>query len=76
MEIDKEKLLLSIKKTLAGNQNLNNAIKEGDKSAILQSLNEEDKNKINALLNDRESLNKLLNSQEAKELINKFLKDK
>lgn len=75
MELDKQKLLQSIKEAL-GNDQINNAIKSGDKEQILNSLPTDQKNELKTLLNDTDSIKKLLNTKEAKELISKFLKDK
>ncbi len=75
MELDKQKLLQSIKEAL-GNDQINNAIKSGDKEQILNSLPTDQKNELKTLLNDSDSIKKLLNTKEAKELISKFLKDK
>lgn len=75
MQLDKEKLLESIKQAL-GEQNVSNAIKSGNKEKILNSLPAETKNNLNELLSDNEKMKQLLNSKEAKEIIAKFLKDK
>jgi len=75
LQLDKEKLLESIKQAL-GEQNISNAIKSGNKEKILNSLPTETKNNINELLSDNEKMKQLLNSKEAKEIIAKFLKDK
>lgn len=75
MQLDKEKLLESIKQAL-GEQNVSNAIKSGNKEKILNSLPTETKNNLNELLSDNKKMKQLLNSKEAKEIIAKFLKDK
>lgn len=47
-------------------------LKNADKNALLKNLSSEDRAKINALLNDKESLNKILNSDKAKAIMNAF----
>lgn len=54
--IDKSKLL---------NSSLSDAVKKGDKDALLNSLSKEDKEKLNAVLNDKNALNAALKSPEA-----------
>ena len=45
------------------------AAKRGDKDAVLQSLNESDRKKIEETLSDKEKLKKILNSDAAKNLM-------
>lgn len=45
---------------------------KGDAQKILSSLNKQDAEKINNLLNNKEELNKLLNSDAAKQIMQKF----
>ena len=47
-------------------------VKNADKSALLKNLSAEDATKINALLNDKEALNKILNSDKAKAIMSAF----
>ena len=61
------------------NNNFNNlnkstleAARRGDKSAVLQSLSAEDRQKLEQVLADKNQLNQILNSDAAKQLI-KFL---
>lgn len=76
MEIDKEKLLLSIKEALGDKGKLENALKSGNKEQIINSLPNDTKKQVNDMLNNTDDLKKLLSSKEAKDLISKFLKDK
>ena len=75
MQLDKEKLLASIKQALSDNA-VNDAIKSGNKEKILNSLPSDTKKSVNELLSDSEKMKQLLNSKEAKDIIAKFLKDK
>ena len=47
------------------------AAKSGDASGIMNSLSQEDRNKINNLLNDKASLSALLKSPQALEILKK-----
>ncbi len=76
MEIDKEKLLLSIKKALGEENPTVSALESGNKQQILDSLPSNTKAQLENLLKNNNSLNDLLNSKEAKDLISKYLKDK
>jgi len=51
-------------------------IKNSDANSLLNSLNSEDKEKINRLLNDKEALDRLLNSDKAKAIMNKLFGEK
>lgn len=50
------------------------AAKKGDKSSLINSLSDEDKAKLHAVLNDKKALNEALQSPLAKALMKKFLK--
>lgn len=76
MEIDKEKLLLSIKKALGEENPTVSALKSGNKQQILNSLPSDAKIQLENMLKNNNNLNDLLNSKEAKDLISKYLKDK
>ena len=45
------------------------AARRGDKDAVLQNLNEDDRKKIEEVLADKEKLNKILNSDAAQKLM-------
>lgn len=47
-------------------------LKNIDKNSLLKNLSSEDSAKINALLNDKEALNKILNSDKAKAIMSAF----
>lgn len=47
-------------------------IKNTDKSSLLKNISAEDAKKINNLLNDKEALDRLLNSDKAKAIMNKL----
>ena len=47
-------------------------IKNADKNALLKNISPEDAAKINNLLNDKEALDRLLNSDKAKAIMNKL----
>ena len=51
-------------------------IKNTDKNALLKSLSPEDAAKINYLLNDKEALDRLLNSDKAKAIMAKLFGQK
>lgn len=51
-------------------------IKNADKSSLLKNLSPEDAAKINNLLNDKEALNQLLNSDKAKAIMAKLFGQK
>lgn len=46
-----------------------NTVSSGDAKKILSGLNDEDAQKINRLLNDKDELNRLLNSDQAKQIM-------
>lgn len=75
MELDKDKLLKSIKDALSDDA-VNSALKSGNKEKILNSLPNETKKNVTELLSDNEKLKQLLNSKEAKDIIAKFIKEK
>lgn len=52
------------KKTIL-NSSISEAVKKGDKDALINSLSKEDKEKLNAVLNDKNALNAALKSPEA-----------
>ena len=47
-------------------------LKNTNTNNLLKNLKPEDANKINTLLNDKEALDRLLKSDKAKEIMNKF----
>lgn len=49
------------------------AAKKGDKNSLINSLSEEEKAKLNAVLNDKQALAEALKSPIAKMLMKKFL---
>ncbi len=51
-------------------------IKNADKSALLKNLSAKDAEKINNLLNDKEALDRLLNSDKAKAIMAKLFGQK
>lgn len=51
-------------------------VKNGDKNAILKSLKPEDAAKITEILNDKEALTQLLNSDKAKAIMSKLFGQK
>jgi len=53
-------------------QTIKNAIKSGDSSQILNKLSDEDKNKLNHILSDKDALNNILKSPIAAELLKRF----
>lgn len=52
--------------------NFKNNFDKGKVDNLFNSLGTEDKNKINALLSDKEKLEKILNSDKAREIIKKL----
>lgn len=76
-DIDKQKLFNAIDGSSMGKidrQKLKDSIKNGDATSLLNSLPEADRQKINQVLSDKSSLEKILNSKEAKNLLGSFLK--
>ena len=57
------------KKNKNRGKNTIEAAKRGDTDAVLQSLNESDRKKIEETLSDKEKLKKILNSDAAKNLM-------
>lgn len=53
-------------------QTIKNAIKSGDSSQILNKLSDEDKNKINKILNDKNAMESILKNPLARELMKRF----
>lgn len=53
-------------------EDIKNATQKGDASPILKNLSEQDRNKINKLLNDKASLAALLKSPQAVEIMKKL----
>ena len=53
-------------------QNLKNI----DKNSLLKNLSAEDTKKINSILNDKQALNELLNSEKAKAIMSKLFGSK
>lgn len=51
---------------------INNAIKSGDSTALVNSLSDEDKAKLNNILSDKEALEKILKNPLAAELMKRF----
>jgi hypothetical protein len=47
-----------------------------DKNALLKNLSAEDTKKINSILNDKQALNELLNSDKAKAIMSKLFGSK
>ena len=76
MEIDKEKLLNTIRKSLGGNEQLENAVKNGSAENILNSLNPRDAARVSSILNDKQKLDELLKSDKARAILNQLLNGK
>ena len=75
--IDKQKLFDALAASSGGKfdaNKLNSMVGKRDVSSLLSALSEEDKRKLNAAMADKESLQQLLNSPQAKMLMNTFLK--
>ncbi len=51
-------------------------LKNMDKNALLKNLSAEDTKKINSILNDKQALNELLNSDKAKAIMSKLFGSK
>ena len=51
-------------------------ITNNDKNSLLKNLSAEDTKKINSLLNDKEALDRLLNSDKAKAIMNRLFGSK
>ena len=51
---------------------LSKAAKSGDTSSLINSLSQEDKQKLNNILSDKQELSKVLNSPQAKALMKMF----
>lgn len=51
---------------------IKNAIKSGDSSQILNKLSDQDKNKINQILNDKKAMENILKNPLARELMKRF----
>lgn len=54
------------------NEELKNAIKSGDKKALINSLSQEERDKLNSILNDKKAISDILKSPEAKAIIKNF----
>lgn len=54
-------------------EGLKRAVKNGDASALLSSLNDKERETFNSLLNNKEARDKLLSSPEVKALLSRFL---
>lgn len=54
------------------NDNLKEAIKRKDKDALINSLSNEDKKKLNSVLGDKKALEEALKSPEAKAIMKAF----
>jgi hypothetical protein len=52
------------------------SLKNIDKNSLLKSLSAEDTKKINSILNDKEALNEILNSDKAKAIMSKLFGSK
>lgn len=76
MEIDKEKLLNTIRTSLGGNEQLENAVKNGSAENILNSLNPRDAARVSSILNDKQQLDELLKSDKARAILNQLLNGK
>lgn len=57
------------------NKDTVNSAMNGDTSALLKSLGKEDREKLSALLSDKEKTKEVLSSDAAKKLMKLFLKD-
>ncbi len=74
--IDKNKLFSAVLNSLGGKvskrdlENLSN----GDATDLINSLNPNDRAKINELLNDKQKLMKTMQSEEFKNILNRFSK--
>ena len=62
----------SAKKILRGKGIAPESIKNADANALLKKLKAEDAEKINRLLNDKEALDRLLNSDKARAIMEKL----
>lgn len=76
MEIDKEKLLNTIRTSLGGSEQLENAVKNGSAENILNSLNPRDAARVSSILNDKQQLDELLKSDKARAILNQLLNGK
>lgn len=76
-DIDKQKLFEAIEGSSGGKidkEKLKQAVKSGDATSLLGYLSESDRQKINRALADKSNLEKILNSKEAKQLLNSLIK--
>ncbi len=74
MNIDKRLLLKAIV-TASGkkiNKNTVDSAKNGDLSALIGTLNADDRRKLDAALSDKETARKILSSAQAKEILKKI----
>lgn len=53
-------------------ESINEAIKKGDKNALVNTLSKEDREKLNSILNDKKAISDILKSPEAKAIIKNF----
>lgn len=76
-KIDKQKLLKALLASSGGklNQNaINGAINNNDTGALLNSLSDEDRQKLNRVMSDKKSLEQTLNSPQAQAILKSILK--
>lgn len=74
--IDKNKLFSAVLNSLGGKvskRDLEN-LSKGDATDLINSLNPNDRAKINELLNDKQKLMKTMQSEEFKNILNRFSK--
>lgn len=77
--LDKQKIIDAIVGSSGGKisrNQLNSIADKKDVSSLISALPEEDRKKLNAALSDKDSLNRLLESPQARNLLNSFLKGK
>jgi hypothetical protein len=76
--IDKEKLIDEIVASSGGKlerEKLKGVANKKDISALMGSLSDEDKKKLSAALSDKNALAQMLKSEQARSILNAFLKD-
>lgn len=73
--IDKQKLINSIISSSGGKLDKASLEKvaEGDMSGLMSSLSEEDRNKLNSVLKDKNKAKEMLSSSAARELLKRIL---
>lgn len=70
--IDKNKILDSVLASTNSDVDrkaLSDAVKSGDRSTLINSLSQEDRQKLNSVLNDKKALSEALKTPEAKAIL-------